>query len=103
MCPGEDLTNAMEVQDRTTPEVRQTVGLVQSQLKQLLQQRAAIVKRIAMIRRTIVGLNTVFADFKGGGADMDADADTAPESNMLRSDRGMSVGPQTPYHPANRR
>jgi hypothetical protein len=101
MCPGDDLTNAMEVQDRTTPEVRQTVGLVQSQLKQLLQQRSAIVKRIAMIRRTIVGLNTVFADFKGGGANMDADA--APGSNMLESDRGMSVSPQTPYHPANRR
>jgi hypothetical protein len=101
MCPGEDLTNDMEVQDRTTPEVRQTVGLVQSQLKQLLQQRTAIVKRIAMIRRTIVGLNTVFADFKGGVADRDADA--APESNRLQSDRGMSVAPQTPYHPANRR
>jgi hypothetical protein len=101
MCPGEDLTYAMEVQDRTTPEVRQTVGLVQSQLKQLLQQRSAIVKRIAMIRRTIVGLNTVFADFKGAGANMGADA--APESNMLESDRAMSVGPQTPYHPANRR
>jgi hypothetical protein len=101
MCPGDDLTNAMEVQDRTTPEVRQTVGLVQSQLKQLLQQRSAIVKRIAMIRRTIVGLNTVFADFKGGGANMDADA--AAESHMLESDGGMSVRPQTPYHPANRR
>jgi len=101
MCPGDDLTNAMEVQDRTTPEVRQTVGLVQSQLKQLLQQRSAIVKRIAMIRRTIVGLNTVFADFKGAGANMDADA--AAESHMLESGRGMSVRPQTPYHPANRR
>ena len=101
MCPGEDLTNDRGVQDRTTPEVRQTVGLVQSQLKELLQQRTAIVKRIAMIRRTIVGLNTVFADFKGAGANMDANA--AAASHKLESDRGMSVSPQTPYHPANRR
>jgi hypothetical protein len=101
MCPGEDLTNDRGVQDRTTPEVRQTVGLVQSQLKELLQQRTAIVKRIAMIRRTIVGLNTVFADCKGGGADMDADA--APESNRLQSDPSMSAGSQAPYHPANHR
>jgi hypothetical protein len=101
MCPGEDLTRDMEVHDRTTPEVRQTVSLVQSQLKQLLEQRSAIVKRIVMIRRTIVGLNTVFADFKGGGADRDVDA--APESNRLQSDQVISVAPQPPYNPANRR
>lgn len=48
--------------DRWTPEIRQTVGLVQSQLTLLLQQRAAVAKRIAMIRRVIEGLNAIFAD-----------------------------------------
>ena len=52
-------------QNRWTPELRQTVGLVQSQLTQLLQQRAAVVKRIAMIRRAIEGLNTIFAEAAG--------------------------------------
>jgi hypothetical protein len=52
-------------QNRWTPELRQTVGLVQSQLTQLLQQRAAVVKRIAMVRRAIEGLNSIFAEPAG--------------------------------------
>ena len=52
-------------QNRWTPELRQTVGLVQSQLTLLLQQRAAVVKRIGMIRRAIEGLNSIFAEPAG--------------------------------------
>jgi chorismate mutase len=57
-------------QDRWTPEIRQTVGLVQSQLTQLLQQRSAVVKRIAMIRRAIEGLNAIFGDPESGQSEI---------------------------------
>jgi hypothetical protein len=46
----------------TVPDVTQTVGLVQSELKQLMEQRAMLGKRIAMIRRAITGLNAMFPD-----------------------------------------
>jgi hypothetical protein len=48
--------------DRSVPDVTQTVGLVQSELKQLMEQRALIGKRIAMIRRAITGLHAIFPD-----------------------------------------
>jgi hypothetical protein len=49
-------------QDVAVPDVTQTVGLVQSELKQLMEQRAMIGKRIAMIRRAITGLNAIFGE-----------------------------------------
>ena len=65
MCPLGDTTNGVSGPDEPGPQITQTAGLIQSQLKQLLQQRAAVVKRIAMIRRAIVGLNAIFADSQG--------------------------------------
>jgi hypothetical protein len=72
MCPLGDTTNGVSGPDEPGPQITQTAGLIQSQLKQLLQQRAAVVKRIAMIRRAIVGLNAIFADSQGEDSAVDA-------------------------------
>ena len=74
MCPLGDTTNGVSGPgpDEPVPQITQTAGLIQSQLKQLLQQRAAVVKRIAMIRRAIVGLNAIFADSQGEDSAVDA-------------------------------
>jgi hypothetical protein len=77
-------------QARCTPEIRQTVELVQSQLAQLLQQRAAVVKRIAMIRRAIGGLNAMFADSEGGPAE--TAKGSIPKPNVLQSAPRMPDG-----------
>ncbi len=64
MCPIGDTANGLvgaESNERT-PQITQTAGLIQSQLKQLLYERAVIVKRIAKIRRAIAGLNAIYAD-----------------------------------------
>ena len=53
-------------QDVKGPDVTQTVGLVQSELKQLIEQRATIGKRIAMIRRAITGLNAILGETPRG-------------------------------------
>ena len=58
--PDEGVINP--TQDRPVPDVTQTVGLVQSELKQLMEQRALIGKRITMIRRAITGLHAIFPD-----------------------------------------
>jgi hypothetical protein len=78
-------------QDQGSPEIRQTVALVQSQLAQLLQQRAALVKRIAMIRRAIKGLNTIFADSECVQAETGEKRSTL-KSNLIQSDRCLPEG-----------
>src|ERR1700736_5262036 len=78
-------------QDRGSPEIRQTVSLVQSQLAQLLQQRAVVVKRIAMIRRAIKGLNTIFADSEYVHAKT-GEKRSIVESTFIQSDRCLPEG-----------
>jgi len=76
-------------QNRFTPEIRQTMGLVQSQLAQLLQQRAAVVKRIAMIRRAIVGLNAIFS--YGETGQVEIAKYSIPKSDRCTSDSPSEV------------
>jgi hypothetical protein len=87
MCPLGDTTNGVSGPgpDEPVPQITQTAGLIQSQLKQLLQQRAAVVKRIAMIRRAIVGLNAIFADSQG------EDSAVAVDALPLRSLTALSL------------
>jgi chorismate mutase len=42
--------------------VEQVIERVQQELESLLQQRAAIIKRIGTIKRTILGLANLFGD-----------------------------------------
>ena len=85
MCPLGDTTNGLVsfAPDEPGPQIQQTAGLVQSQLRQLLQQRAAIVKRIAMIRRAIAGLNAIFADAQSKELALGSDA--LPFRNLTSS------------------
>jgi len=93
-------------QNRWAPELRQAVGLVQSQLTQLLQQRAAVVKRIAMIRRAIEGLNTIFAEPAGAQAQTTGENGRFPDltcSNLTAACRAVlrnSTKPLTAHETA---
>lgn len=61
--------------DESAPQITQAAGIIQAQLSQLLEQRAAVMKRIAKVRRAIVGLNAIFA---GADAEYTVVADEAP-------------------------
>ena len=46
----------------TDASVREVVKLARTELQLLLEQRAAVIRRIAMLKQTLVGLASIFGD-----------------------------------------
>ena len=99
MCPTGNTTNGVAGfgPDPRVPEMMRMATLIQSQLKQLLQQRSAIVKRIAMIRRAIEGLNVIFADAQRESTSFDAlPPRSLTSSNLTEACRSVLKNSPTP-------
>jgi hypothetical protein len=60
------------------PKVQLIVKFAHEELRQLIQQRAAITKRIGTIKQTILGLRSLFGDDELSDGDVRESADCAP-------------------------
>jgi hypothetical protein len=59
---GSDGADDQRQSDCRTPYVNATVRLVEQELRQLMQRRTEIARRVGMIKRTIGGLSLLFGD-----------------------------------------